>query len=248
MELIMHEMVVACFESEKAAARGKRELKVLHDEGAASVFASALVVKDNFGLVSVREESGKGPVATLLGLLAGGVLGLLSDGARNSVDLKFLDDVGKAMKPGSAAVLAEIEESWTTLIEPRFIELGGKVFRQFRTDFLDQQLLKEAAAVQTALGSLNEELDKASAGDAAIINKGIAGRKEQLKEIQSRAKAFLELKKAEVNAKTQVLQSQAKTASQKTRAILEKRIVDSQAEFDRRSKKLNEALSLAKEL
>jgi len=145
-------------------------------------------------------------------------------------------------------VLAEIEESWTTLIEPRFIELGGKVFRQFRTDFLDQQLLKEAAAVQTALGSLNEELDKASAGDAAIINKGIAGRKEQLKEIQSRAKAFLELKKAEVNAKTQVLQSQAKTASQKTRAILEKRIVDSQAEFDRRSKKLNEALSLAKEL
>lgn len=50
-----------------------------------------------------------------------------------------------------------------------------------------------------------------------------------------------------MDARIKALQDQAKEASGQTKARIEKRIADVKSDFDRRSKKLNQALKLAKE-
>ena len=57
----MNQMVVAVFDSDSAAFEGLRELRNLHKEGGVSLYASAVIVKDKTGKVSVKQEADKGP-------------------------------------------------------------------------------------------------------------------------------------------------------------------------------------------
>jgi hypothetical protein len=86
--------------------------------------------------------------------------GLLADWARHGIDLKFLDDVSKTLDVGKAAVVAEIEQSWVSPLEQQLTQQGGTVFRRFRTDLVDDQLLCEERALQKALEALEDELEK----------------------------------------------------------------------------------------
>jgi hypothetical protein len=75
---------------------------------------------------------------------------LLADWARHGIDLQFLDDLNKTFEPGKASVLAEIEEIWISPLEARLKEQGGAVFRRFRTDMIEDQLLQQGTASQRA--------------------------------------------------------------------------------------------------
>jgi uncharacterized membrane protein len=189
----MNEMLVAVFDAEDLAAKGMRTLKELHDVGGISLYASALIVKDRDGGIIVKQHSGEAPLGTGLGLLVGGIvgilggpagaavgaslggyLGLLADWARHGIDLKFLDDVSKTLDVGKAAVLAEIEQSWVWPLEQQLTQQGGTVFRRFRTDLVDDQLLREERALQKALEALEDELDKATVVDREALLKNEA--------------------------------------------------------------------------
>jgi hypothetical protein len=50
---------------------------------------------------------------------------LLFDLGKFGIDLSFFDDVSKALTDGKAAVLAEVEESWTSLLDERLGKHGG---------------------------------------------------------------------------------------------------------------------------
>jgi hypothetical protein len=69
----------------------------------------------------------------------------------------------------------------------------------------------------------------------------------QIEAMQDRAKARLDQAKAEMDAKIKLLQEQAKEASNRAKARIEKRIADVKADYDVRSKKLNQAWTLTKE-
>jgi len=155
--------------------------------------------------------------------------------------------VSKTLAVGKAAVLAEIEQSWVSPIESRLKEQGGTVFRRFRTEMMDDQLLQEEAALEKALDNLEDELDQANAGGQEAIEKNMLDVKQRLKAIQHRAKAAIELKKAETDLKINALRAQAEAAAKQTKARIEKRISDAQADFDMRAQKLNKASALAKE-
>ena len=73
----MEQMVVAVFDNETAALEGLRELRDLHSEGGVSLYASAVVVKDKAGKVSVRESADQGPAGLVLGMVVGGLVGVL---------------------------------------------------------------------------------------------------------------------------------------------------------------------------
>jgi hypothetical protein len=48
----------------------------------------------------------------------------------------FLDEVSRRLLPGKVAVVAEIFESWVTLVDTRMEAQGGVVFRRARTSVM----------------------------------------------------------------------------------------------------------------
>ena len=262
----MNKMLVAVFDSEAAAFEGLSALKDLHRGGDITLYSSAVIAKDKNGKVEVRQAADPGPVGTAVGLLTGtligilagpaglavgaslgGLAGLVFDVNKSGVDVTFLDDVSKALTSGKFAVLAEIEESWTTPVDTRIHKLGGIVFRRLRGEVVADQLMRESAAFEADLKSLNDDLKQAVAENRAAIQKDIETVKKQIKVVQDQAKARLDQAKAETDAKVKALQDQAKTASGMAKARIDKRIAVAKADLEVRSKKLNQAWTLTKE-
>jgi uncharacterized membrane protein len=259
-------MLVGVFDSEAAAFEGLSALKDLHRGGDITLYSSAVIAKDKNGKVEVRQAADPGPVGTAVGLLTGtligilagpaglavgaslgGLAGLVFDVNKSGVDVTFLDDVSKALTSGKFAVLAEIEENWTTPVDTRLHKLDGIVFRRLRGEVVADQLMRESAAFEADLKSLNDDLKQAAAENRAAIQKDIETVKKQIKVVQDQAKARLDQAKAETDAKVKALQDQAKTASSMAKARIDKRIAVAKADLEVRSKKLNQAWTLTKE-
>ncbi|MDP3896601.1 MAG: DUF1269 domain-containing protein [Mesorhizobium sp.] len=262
----MNKMLVAVFDTEAAAFEGLSALKDLHRDGDITLYASAVIVKDKTNEISIRQAADDGPVGTALGLLTGAVIGILGGPAglaigatiggftgflfdmdKSGIGATFLDDVSKTLTAGKAAVLAEIEESWTTPVDARMHAHGGIVFRRLRSEVVEDQLVRESAAFDADLKSLEDDLKQAIAEDRAAIQKDIEQVKKQIKANQEHAKARLDQAKAEMEARIKALEEQAKGASDRAKARIEKRIAEIKADYEVRSKKLNQAWNLTKE-
>jgi uncharacterized membrane protein len=262
----MNKMLVAVFESEVAAFEGLSALRDLHKAGDITLYGAAALIKDSGGKITVRQVDEEGPVGAALGLLTGGMIGLLAgpvglpigaalggltgllfDLDRSGVSVAFVDDVSKALLPGKAAIVADVDESWTTPVNSRLHKLGAVIFRRLRSEVVEDQLAREAAAFQADLKALDDELRQAAAEDKAAIQKDIDAVKKQLKVLQDQAQARLDEAKAETEAKLAALQAQAKDANARAKARIEKRIAETKADLAARSKKLNQAWGLAKE-
>lgn len=262
----MNKMLVAVFEAESAAFEGLSALKDLHRDGDITLYASAVIVKDKTGKISVKQAAEEGPVGTALGLLMGGLIGILGGPAglaigatvggftgflldldNSGIGATFLDDVSKTLTAGKAAVLAEVEESWTAPVDTRLHARGGIVFRRLRSEVVEDQLVRESAAFEAELKALEDDLKQGIAEDRAAIQKNIEQVKKQIKATQDQAKARLDQAKIELDARVKALQDQAKGASDRARARIEKRIAEAKADFELRSRKLSQAWTLTKE-
>ena len=135
--------------------------------------------------------------------------------------MTFVDDVSKALTPGKAAVLADMDEGWTAPVDTKLHKYGAVVFRRLRSEVVEDQLNREAAAFQADLKTLDEELRQACAENKATIQKDIDAVKKQLKATQDQAKSRLDEAKAEMEAKLKALQDQAKGANDRARARIE---------------------------
>ena len=262
----MNKMLVAVFDTEPAAFEGLSALRDLHRDGDITLYASAVIVKDKTGKINVKQEADDGPVGTAVGLLTGSLIGILGGPAglavgaslggltgflfdldRSGIGATFLDDVSKTLTPGKAAVVAEVEENWTTPVDTRVHKLGGIVFRRLRSEVVEDQLVRESAAFDADLKALEDDLKRGAAENRAAIQKDIEQVKKQIKATQDQAKARLDQAKAEMDARIKSLQDQAKGASDRAKARIEKRIAEVKADFEVRSKKLNQAWTLTKE-
>jgi len=262
----MNKMLVAVFDTEAAAFEGLSALRDLHRDGDITLYASAVIVKDKTGKMNVKQEADSGPVGTAVGLLTGSLIGILGGPAglaagaslggltgflfdldQSGIGATFLDDVSKTLTPGKAAVVAEMEESWTTPVDTRLHKLGGIVFRRLRSEVIEDQLVRESAAFEADLKALDDDLKRGVAENRAAIQKDIEQTKKQIKVTQDQAKARLDQAKAEMDARIKSLQDQAKGASDRAKARIEKRIAEVRTDFEVRSKKLNEAWTLTKE-
>lgn len=262
----MNKMLVAVFESEKVAFEGLSALKELHKNGDVSLYATAVLVKDASGKVSMKQAAEKGPIGTAIGLWAGGLVGLLAgpvglavgaslggltglvtDLNRSGIDVQFVDDVSAALSPGKAAVLADVEESWTAPVDVRLGKLGGLVFRRLRFEVVEDQMARESAAFQAEVKQLKAELSEAHAENKAAIQAQIDEAKKKAQVMQDQARARIDQAKREADAKTTALQEQLKEASDRQKAKIDKRMADVKAELEARHAKLQEAGRLAKE-
>jgi uncharacterized membrane protein len=259
-------MLVAVFDTEAAAYEGLSALKDLHREGDITLYATAVVAKDALGTVNVKQSADPGPVGTALGLLTGSLVGLLGgpvgvavgayagsltgllfDAVKFGIGADFLDEMSQALTPGKVAVLAEVEETWVTPVDTRLGKLGAVVFRRQRSEVVEDQLAREAAALDAELNQLQEELAQASAENKAAVQEKIEAVKHKLEAKRDQIEARQEQARSEMEAKIAALRAQVQQANDRQKAKTEKRIAEIKADYEARRAKLDQALKLIKE-
>jgi uncharacterized membrane protein len=262
----MNKMLVAVFDTEPAAYEGLSALKDLHEDGDITLYATAVIAEDSSGVVTMKQGTDEGPIGMAIGVLTGSALGLLGgpvgiaigaslgsltgmifDLNKSGIDLAFVDEVSKALTPGKAAVLADIEETWLTPVDTKLGKLGGIVFRRLRSEVVEDQLVREAAADSAELKQLKEEFAQSKPENKAEVQKHIDAAKEKIQASDTHAKAILDQAKVETEAKLAALEAQMKGANDRQKAKIKKRIVDAKASYEARRVKLEQARKLAKQ-
>ena len=262
----MDKIVVVVFDSESKAYEGSKALQELQNEGSINLYAKAVIARDANGKVMVKQEGDMGPVGTAVGLLTGSLIGVLGgpvgvaigmslgtsggmlyDLAQLGVSEDYLDEVGKSLLPGKAAVVAEVWEEWMLPVDTKMEALGGVVFRSTRMDFVDSQMKKDVDALNADLDELDAEYAQASAEAKKKLQTRIDNTKAKLQAAQDAMKARLASSQQETEGKIQSLEAQAAKARGERKAKLEKRIAELKADYQRRSNQLQQAGGLIKE-
>src|SRR5713101_8016377 len=230
----MDRMLVVVFDNESKAYEGKKALLQLDGEGSISVYAYAVLAKHADGTASVKQGDDSGPIGTLVGTSLGSLIGLLGGpigvaigaaaglAAGGTADLNnarigddFIDDVTKILLPNKVAVVAEIEEEWTTPVDTRMEAIGGTVFRRALSDVRDTVNDEDVAAMKADLAQIKAEHAKAHADRKAQLQ-------EKINQLDSKIQAQLQKAKdrraaadRQAQAKVQVLKAKAAAAKAK---------------------------------
>lgn len=232
---VVDRMLVVVFDTEPKAYEGKKTLLELENEGSIVVFAHAVIGKNAAGNVTVKQSDEPGPLGTLVGTSLGSLIGLLGGPAGVAIgaatgliagtiaDLNnarvgddFVDDVAKKLTPGKYAVIAEIQENWTTPVDTRMEAIGGTVFRRALSEVEDTVAEKDIAAMKADIAQLEAEQAKSRADRKAKLQ-------EKINELNSKVQARVEKANdrrhaAEQRAKVKVEILKAKVAALKARA------------------------------
>jgi len=230
----MDRMLVVVFDNETKAYDGKKALMQLDGEGSISVYAYAVVQKHADGTLTVKQQDDYGPIGTLLGTSLGGLIGLLggpvgfaiglATGAvvGGAVDLNnvriggdFIEDVNKVLTPNKFAVVAEIEEDWTTPVDTRMEAIGGTVFRRAVSDVKHTIHEENVNAMKADLAEMKAEQAQAHADRKAKLQEKINKLDSKIQEQLQKGKERREAAEREDQEKVQVLKAKAAAAKGK---------------------------------
>ena len=263
----MTEFAVVIFPDRAKAYDGLEALNQLHNEGSATVYATAVVHRDPDGSLRVDERSYEGPVGTALatlvgaligvfggpaGVVAGAATGTLIGGTHDllHVDVSddFLGETEQDLTPGKYAVVAEIAEDWTAPLDVRMARLGGTVVRESRDAFADTLMQQRADALRQSLKHFEAERAGARAVDMeGQLDAQLAREQKRLKAMAEKARRKIEERKAELNSKLDALRAQAAKASPDVRGRIDKRIDALRRDFEGREEKRRRAYELSTE-
>ena len=230
----MDRMLVVVFEDEGNAYEGKKALLRLDAEGSISVYAYAVLVKHADGVTTLKQSDDYGPLGTLVGTSLGSLIGLLGGPAGLAIgaatgavtggafDLnnarigdEFIDDVTRLLSPGKIAVVAEIEEDWTTPVDTRMEALGGSVVRRALSDVEHRVNSEEIAAMKADLAQLKAEHAKAHAERKQKLQSKIDELNAKIQAHVQKAKDGIDSAKRQAEAKIQHLKTKAAAARAK---------------------------------
>jgi uncharacterized membrane protein len=269
----MNKVIFVGFDTEQKAYEGDRALRDMHREGTLTLYNDAVVVKEPGGKVAVRRAPDTEPLGTFSGMLTGGLIGLLGgpvgaavglgtgtligaafDLTKEGVDRDFVEDAGERLEPGKAAVIAEIDEQWQVPLDTRMEALGGKLVRRTQTQIEDAYLEREIETAQKELVALESETlaevkaaqtDKARKRSEKLQAK-IDAAKQKVREKENELAAKLQSVKDEGDQKVAVLEAQKATATAESKDALNRRMADVRKDYERRTKRLQEALDRRK--
>jgi len=230
----MDRMLVVVFDNESKAYEGKKALLQLDNEGSISVYAYAVLAKHADGTASVKQGDDAGPLGSLVGTALGSLIGLLGGpagvavgaaaglGAGSAVDIDnarigddFIADVTKQLLPTRVAVVAEIEEDWTTPVDTRMEAIGGTVFRRALSDVQHQIHEENVAAMKADLAQMKAEHAKTHAEHKAKLQEKINQLDSKIQAQLQKAKDRRAAAEKEAQAKVQILKAKAAAAKAK---------------------------------
>jgi len=227
----MDRMLVVVFDNESKAYEGRKALLQLDDEGSVRVYGYAVLAKHADGKASIKEGDDASPIGTLVGTALGTLIGILggpvgvavgaSAGATlgGTVDFDkarigddFLDDVTKALSPNTFAVVAEIEEDWTTPVDTRMEAIGGTVFRRALSEVRDTVNHEEVAAMKADLAQMKAEYAQARADRKGKLLEKINRLDSKIEGLLEKAKVRRQAAERQAQAKARILKSKARAA------------------------------------
>ena len=213
--------------------KARSALRQLELEGSISIFAGAVVVKHADGTVSVKQLDDGGPIGTLTGTAVGSLIGLLGGpvgvaigalsgltfGAFYDIDTArvgedFVDDVSKSLTPNKVAIIAEIDEEWTTPVDARMEALGGVVFRRALWEVQEKVDDEDIAAMKADLAQFKSEIAKAHGERRAKLQKKLDQLQARIEAQQKKATERREAFAARQKAKRAILKKNAAAAGQ----------------------------------
>lgn len=230
----MDRMLVVVFDTEVKAYEGKKALLQLDREGSIRAYAYAVIAKNADGTATVKQGDDSGPLGTLVGTSLGSLIGLLGGPAGLAIgaavgfvggmtaDLNnariggdFIDDVTKVLLPNKVAVVAEIEEEWTTPVDTRMEAIGGTIFRRALSEVKHTIHEEDVAAMKADIAQMKAEHAKAHADRKAKILEKINQLDSKLQAQLQRANDRRQADQAQAQAKAAALKAKAAAASAK---------------------------------
>jgi len=228
---------VVIFDNESKAYEGKKALLQLDGEGSISVYGYAVVAKNSDGTVNVKQGDDYGPLGTLTGTAVGSLVGVLggpvgvaigaavgltagaaADVNEAGIGEDFIDDVTKVLLPNRVAVIAEIEEDWTTPVDNRMGAIGGIVFRRALSDVKQTIHDEHIAAMKADIAQMKAEHAQAGADRKAKLHEKINQLDSKLQAQLQKAKEQRQAAERQAQAKVDILKAKAKAAAAKAGA------------------------------
>jgi len=230
----MDRMLVVVFDNEAKAYEGKRALLQLDSEGSISAYSYAVLAKQADGKATIKQGDDSGPLGTLANTAVGSLVGLLggplgvavgaTTGALvgSAYDLNnarvgddFIDDANKQLGPNKVALIAEIEEDWTTPVDTRMEALGGNVYRRSLSEVKQTQHEENVAALKADVAQMKAEQAKASADRKSKLHEKINQLESRIETQIQKAKERRESAERQAKAKVQLLKTKADAARAK---------------------------------
>ena len=230
----MERIIAVVFDNEKKAYEGKTALRQVEQDGEITIYGGAIVTKHADGTASVKEFDDLGGLGALAGTSLGSLIGLLGGpvgvvvGAASGfaagalVDINYFDDarVGedfvadllKSLTPNKVALVAEVDEEWTTPVDALMEKIGGTVYRRAMWEVREIADEKEIAAMNADLAQLKAEQAKVNAERKAKLQKKIDQLQAKIDAQQKKAKERKQAFEARQKSKSEVLKNNAKTA------------------------------------
>ena len=131
------------------------------------------------------------------------------------VGTDFIDDVQKFLLPPNVALIAEVDEDWTTPVDTRMEAIGGNVFRRALSEVSDQVDNEDMAAMKADLAQLKAEHAKAQADRKAQLQDKINQLDSKIEAQLQRAKDRRDAAQRKAQAKVQALKARADAAKAK---------------------------------
>ena len=150
-----------------------------------------------------------GPVGLAVGATAGFAGGATADLTNAGVGEDFIDDVSKHLLPSKVALVAEIEEDWTTPVDTRMEAIGGIVFRRALSDVRHQVHQENVAAMKADLAQMKAEHAQAHADRKKKLQEKINQLDTNIQAQLEKAKEKRQAAEREAQAKAQILKSKA---------------------------------------
>ena len=222
----MDRVLVVTFREPDKVFEARDALKDLDGEDLLTLYAYAIITKTPEGKVVVNEEKDRlglktvagtslgsligllgGPVGFGIGAVAGFLTGLIADLDNAGVSTEFVDDVSRELTAGKFALVAEVDEDWTSWLDLRMTELGGVVYRYVPSDVKRSSHEAEIAAMKANIAMLKAEHQESTADRKARlyekinqldtkIQQHLENEKKRRNEAECRAKAKAEMLKA----------------------------------------------------
>jgi uncharacterized membrane protein len=230
----MDRMLVVVFDNEAKAHEGKKTLMQLDAEGSIGVWADAVIANNADGTLTVREKDEYEPIGTLAGTALGSLIGLLGGPAGFAIGMvmgsavgivgdlgtdrmgeDFIQDVNKALTPNKFALVAEVEENWTTPVDTRMEAIGGTVYRRALSDVRHTLHEEHVAAMKADLAQMKAEQAQAHADRKAKLQEKINQLDSKIQAQLQKAKERRDAAEREAQAKAQTLKTKAAAAKAK---------------------------------
>jgi len=227
----MDRMLVVVFDTEAKAYEGKKALMQLDAEGSITVYAYTVLAKRADGTATLKQEDDVGPIGTVLGLTFGSLIGLLGgptgvalgalagtlaggavDVNKSFVGTDFVEDVNKVLTPNKFALIAEIEENWTTPVDTRMEAIGGTVFRRAVSEVKQTIHEENVNAMKADQAEMKAEHAQARADRKAKLQEKINQLDSKIQAQLQKAKEGREAAQREAQAKVQLLKAKASAA------------------------------------